>query len=171
MSARTTILLADDHVLLLEAFRRMLEPAFAVVGTAADGAALVEEALRLEPDLVVADVSMPRMNGLQLLAEVVKTAIIGSAALFQELHAATIDGAFTTSGEDVRRRALDSLLAAVGGDLLLEGVHALAEDEVLLGLPLAPRHAPGACAPQDAARQLDAEPSSPFAALARLRQR
>lgn len=59
------ILLADDHVLLLEAFRRMLEPAFSVVGTAVDGAALVEEALRLEPDLVVADVSMPRMNGLE----------------------------------------------------------------------------------------------------------
>lgn len=65
MPGRTRILLADDHVLLLEAFRRMLEPAFVVVGTAADGAALVEEALRLEPDLVVADVSMPRMNGLE----------------------------------------------------------------------------------------------------------
>ena len=65
MSARATILLADDHVLLLEAFRRMLEPAFEVVGAVADGAALVEQALRLEPDLVVADVSMPRMNGLE----------------------------------------------------------------------------------------------------------
>lgn len=65
MPGRTRILLADDHVLLLEAFRRVLEPAFSVVGTAADGAALVEEALRLEPDLVVADVSMPRMNGLE----------------------------------------------------------------------------------------------------------
>ena len=65
MPARATILLADDHVLLLEAFRRMLEPTFAVVGTAVDGAALVEEALRLEPDLVVADVSMPRMNGME----------------------------------------------------------------------------------------------------------
>jgi len=65
MSARATILLADDHVLLLEAFRRMLQPRFEVVGTAVDGAALVEDALRLEPDLVVADVSMPRMNGLE----------------------------------------------------------------------------------------------------------
>lgn len=65
MHARARILLADDHVLLLEAFRRMLEPTFEVVGTVADGAALVEEALRLEPDLVVADVSMPRMNGLE----------------------------------------------------------------------------------------------------------
>jgi len=65
MSARARVLLADDHVLLLEAFRRMLEPAVEVVGAVADGAALVEQALALEPDLVVADVSMPRMNGLE----------------------------------------------------------------------------------------------------------
>jgi len=65
MSARARVLLADDHVLLLEAFRRMLEPEVEVVGAVADGAALVEQALALEPDLVVADVSMPRMNGLE----------------------------------------------------------------------------------------------------------
>ena len=65
MPARARVLLADDHVLLLEAFRRMLEPAVEVVGAVADGAALVEQALLLEPDLVVADVSMPRMNGLE----------------------------------------------------------------------------------------------------------
>src|SRR5262245_32990867 len=65
MPARARVLLADDHVLLLEAFRRMLEPAVEVVGAVKDGAALVEQALALEPDLVVADVSMPRMNGLE----------------------------------------------------------------------------------------------------------
>ena len=65
MPARARVLLADDHVLLLEAFRRMLEPEVEIVGACADGAALVEQAIALEPDLVVADVSMPRMNGLE----------------------------------------------------------------------------------------------------------
>lgn len=62
---RPRVVLADDHALLLEAFRRLLDPEFDVVGVATDGAALVEEALRLRPDVVVTDVSMPRMNGIE----------------------------------------------------------------------------------------------------------
>ena len=46
----------------------------------------------------------------------------------------------------------------------------LLEDEVMLGLPLAPRHTPGACAPQAEAPQAETEAPSPFAALARLRR-
>lgn len=59
------VLLADDHALLLEAFRRLLEPEFDVVGAVGDGARLIEEARRLEPDVVVTDVSMPRMGGIE----------------------------------------------------------------------------------------------------------
>lgn len=59
------LLLADDHVLLLEALQRLLEPEFDVVGTVTDGARLVEEAVRLQPDVVVTDVSMPRMGGFE----------------------------------------------------------------------------------------------------------
>jgi DNA-binding NarL/FixJ family response regulator len=62
---RARLLLADDHVLLLEALVRLLEPEFDVVGTVTDGARLVEEAVRLEPDVVVTDVSMPRMGGFE----------------------------------------------------------------------------------------------------------
>ena len=62
---RPRVMLADDHVLLLEAFRRLLDSEFDVVGSVTDGAALVQEALRLRPDVVVTDVSMPRMNGLE----------------------------------------------------------------------------------------------------------
>lgn len=58
------VLLADDHALLLDAFKRLLEPAYEVVGAVTDGRALVEAALRLKPDAIVADISMPRLNGL-----------------------------------------------------------------------------------------------------------
>jgi DNA-binding NarL/FixJ family response regulator len=58
------ILLADDHTLLLDAFRRLLEPAFTVVATVTDGHALLEAARRLQPDIVVADIAMPHLNGL-----------------------------------------------------------------------------------------------------------
>ncbi len=59
------ILLADDHALLLEAFQRLLEPEFEVVGCVADGAQLMDEAQRLTPDVIVSDVSMPRLGGLE----------------------------------------------------------------------------------------------------------
>jgi DNA-binding NarL/FixJ family response regulator len=59
------LLLADDHALLLEAFRRLLEPEFAVVGGITDGHQLVEAALELRPDAVILDISMPGLNGLK----------------------------------------------------------------------------------------------------------
>ncbi|MCG6927309.1 MAG: response regulator transcription factor [Acidobacteria bacterium] len=59
------ILLAEDQALLLELFHRLLESEFEVVGSVADGAALVDEAVRLEPDVIVTDVSMPRMGGIE----------------------------------------------------------------------------------------------------------
>jgi DNA-binding NarL/FixJ family response regulator len=62
---RPRILLADDHALLLEAFRRLLEPNFEIVGAVGDGAQLIDAAVRLSPDVIVTDVSMPRMGGLE----------------------------------------------------------------------------------------------------------
>jgi DNA-binding NarL/FixJ family response regulator len=61
---RPRILLADDHTMLLDAFRALLEPEFEVVGTATDGRMLIEEFSRLKPDIVVVDVGMPMLNGL-----------------------------------------------------------------------------------------------------------
>jgi DNA-binding NarL/FixJ family response regulator len=61
---RPRILMADDHLMLLEAFKALLEPDFDVVGTATDGRALLEEFSRLHPDVVVLDVAMPLLNGL-----------------------------------------------------------------------------------------------------------
>jgi DNA-binding NarL/FixJ family response regulator len=58
------IFLADDHAMLLDAFRRLLEHEFNIVGTAADGLELLEAAPKLNPDLVVVDLGLPLLSGL-----------------------------------------------------------------------------------------------------------
>jgi DNA-binding NarL/FixJ family response regulator len=58
-------ILADDHTILVEAFRKLLEPQCEVVGTASDGRALLETAPQLKPDVIVVDIGMPLMNGLE----------------------------------------------------------------------------------------------------------
>ena len=62
--ARPRILLADDHAMLLEAFARLLEPECEVVGKVTTGAALVDAARRLMPDIIVTDMTMPGMSGI-----------------------------------------------------------------------------------------------------------
>ena len=61
---KARILLADDHTLVAEAFKRLLEPEFEVVGTVGDGRALLRAAAELKPDLVLVDLNMPLLNGL-----------------------------------------------------------------------------------------------------------
>ena len=61
---RPRILLADDHLALLEAETALLSPYFDVVGTAEDGAGLVSKAQSLRPDLIVTDISMPVLSGI-----------------------------------------------------------------------------------------------------------
>jgi DNA-binding NarL/FixJ family response regulator len=58
------VLLADDHALLLGAFEKLLSGECEIVGQVSDGRALVEAAERLKPDVIVLDVSMPLLNGL-----------------------------------------------------------------------------------------------------------
>jgi DNA-binding NarL/FixJ family response regulator len=61
--SRPRVLLADDHTMLLEAFQKMLAPDCDVVGAVSNGRALVAEALKLRPDVVVVDITMPLLNG------------------------------------------------------------------------------------------------------------
>jgi DNA-binding NarL/FixJ family response regulator len=61
---RPRVLLADDHGLLLEAFEKLLEPHCDVVGKVTNGRELLAAAPELEPDVVVLDISMPQLNGL-----------------------------------------------------------------------------------------------------------
>jgi DNA-binding NarL/FixJ family response regulator len=64
MINRTRILIADDHNLVAELCKKLLEAEFDVVGTVSDGRALVRAAGELKPDVVVVDVGMPVLNGL-----------------------------------------------------------------------------------------------------------
>ena len=59
------MLLAEDYRPLLESVLGLLEPGFEIVGEAQDGQALVEAALKLKPDVIVADISMPILNGIE----------------------------------------------------------------------------------------------------------
>lgn len=61
---RTRVILADDHTLMMDALKNLLEPEFEVVGIFADGLKLVEGAPGLNPNVIVLDIGMPNMNGL-----------------------------------------------------------------------------------------------------------
>ena len=74
LSKRTRILVADDHTIVRQGLRAILEgePDMEVVGEAADGREAVKKAVSLAPDVVIMDVSMPKMNGLEATARIVK---------------------------------------------------------------------------------------------------
>jgi len=69
---RPRILLADDHRLMAEGLKGLLGEEFDVVGVVEDGRALVQEAQRLRPDVIVADISMPYLNGIDALLQLKK---------------------------------------------------------------------------------------------------
>ncbi len=70
---RPRVLLVDDHRLLREAFARLLEPGCEVVGAVADGRALLAAAPQLQPDVVVLDIAMPLLNGLDAARQLKRT--------------------------------------------------------------------------------------------------
>src|SRR5215472_12661263 len=59
------VVLADDHTIIVEGFRKLLEPYADVVATVSDGRALLETAQQVKPDAVIVDIGMPLMNGLE----------------------------------------------------------------------------------------------------------
>jgi RNA polymerase sigma factor (sigma-70 family) len=87
--SRLRILLGDDHSLTLEGVRRLLENHYDVVGAVPDGDALVRAALQLEPDLVVLDISMPRLNGIDAAREIRK-ALPATKFIFLSMHSNAI---------------------------------------------------------------------------------
>ena len=70
---RRRVLLADDHTLLLGAFEKLLEHEYTVVGAVSDGRALLSAAAELRPDVIVLDIAMPLLNGLDAARQLKKT--------------------------------------------------------------------------------------------------
>ncbi|RMH04445.1 MAG: DNA-binding response regulator [Nitrospirae bacterium] len=71
---RARILLADDHTLVLEGLRKILEQDYELVGFAEDGRTLTRQAKRLDPDVIILDISMPQLNGLDAARQIKKFA-------------------------------------------------------------------------------------------------
>lgn len=80
------VLLADDHTLVLEGFRRIVEQRCEVVGAVEDGRALLEAAVRLRPDLILLDISMPLLNGVDAGRQL-KKLLPGAKLIFVTMHA------------------------------------------------------------------------------------
>ena len=76
---RPRVLLADDHAEFLKVEIALVRPHFELVGTASDGVSLVSEAQRLNPDVIVVDITMPGMNGIDAVHKLVES---GSLAKF-----------------------------------------------------------------------------------------
>ncbi len=90
--SRPKLLLADDHVLVLEGFRRILEEDFELVGMVEDGRALVRAAEKLHPDAILLDIAMPLLNGIEA-ARQIKKSIPKAKLIFLTMHA---DPAYVT---------------------------------------------------------------------------
>jgi DNA-binding NarL/FixJ family response regulator len=79
-------LLADDHVVFTDGIIRILRERFDVVGTVRDGSSLLEAAARLHPDVILTDISMPTLSGLEVLRQL-KTKQANSRVIFLTMHA------------------------------------------------------------------------------------
>jgi len=110
------ILLADDHPLTVEGIRAVLEPHHEIVGTVADGRALVDAALRLKPDLIVLDITMPLLNGIDAATQI-KKSLPRMKLLFVTMHVnpAYLEAALNTgaTGYVLKSAAREELLDAI----------------------------------------------------------
>lgn len=79
------ILLADDHTMFVEALQKVLEPEFELVGSVGDGRALLDAASRLKPDVILLDLSMPLLNGIDA-AQLLRRLVPDTKVVFLSMH-------------------------------------------------------------------------------------
>jgi DNA-binding NarL/FixJ family response regulator len=128
---RPTIVLAEDHPNVAEQLRRLLGAAFDVVAVVGHGEALVKSALKLHPDIVVTDISMPGMDGIKAAHEI-------------KLRQPSLGIVFVTVHDDpaLARKALavglGYVLKASAGDELVDAVNAALESRRFVSASLGP---------------------------------
>jgi DNA-binding NarL/FixJ family response regulator len=113
---RNRIVIADDHALMLDGLVRLLGVEFEVIGTAPNGRMLVEKALRLRPDLVVLDVGMPELNGIEAARQLAKLMPeLRVVFVTQQLSRAYVQAAFAAgaSAYVTKQSAANELIAAI----------------------------------------------------------
>jgi DNA-binding NarL/FixJ family response regulator len=110
------VLIADDHRIVVEGLKKLLEPEFEVAGTVQNGRELVEATEKLRPDVIVADISMPGLNGIEAVRQIKKkhkeTKVVFLTMHPDVAYAAT---AFKSgaSGYVLKHSAPDELVAAI----------------------------------------------------------
>ena len=110
------VLLADDHALLLGAFEALLSSECEIVGTAPDGRQLVSEAARLKPDVIVLDVTMPHLNGLEAARQIkhsLKTVKLVFVTMNEDADLAAEAFRAGASAYLLKRSAASELLTAI----------------------------------------------------------
>src|SRR5262245_633036 len=116
---RTRILLADDHVMLLEALVNLLKEDFDIAGVAQDGNSMLEMAARLQPDIIILDFSMPQLNGIDA-TRILRKDAPAAKILFLSMYAdlPLVEEAF-------RAGACGYLLKAGGTDELVKAIQCI----------------------------------------------
>jgi DNA-binding NarL/FixJ family response regulator len=121
-----TVMLADDHVVFMDGVVRLLEGKFDVVGTVADGGQLVEAAARLRPDVIVMDISMPTVSGLEVLRRL-KAQHDQSRVVFLTMHADA-----KLAAEALRAGAKGFVLKQSSGEELVHAIDAVSQGRTYL---------------------------------------
>lgn len=113
---KASILVADDHTLFVEALQKVLEPEFKIVGSVADGRALLDAAPRLTPDIILLDLSMPLLNGIDAAQQLRRT-VPDAKLVFLSMHGdpTYVTEAFRAgaSGYVLKRASAVELLLAI----------------------------------------------------------
>jgi two-component system, NarL family, response regulator NreC len=120
------VILADDHAMVAEGLGRLIGEVADLVGQVADGQQLVDSARRLKPDIIISDVSMPIMSGLDALRQLKAE---GSQARFIFL---TVHTEAQLAAEAIRAGASGYLLKAAAGEELFEAIRATMAGRVYL---------------------------------------